>query len=243
MTPRRFTRFSFLALLGSAGVLTGCGSGITIVQSVRPPDAEPLNLRGEKVAAVVMMQNQKVRVEAENALAKAITKRGVQGIPMHTLLASPNPANQEAARAALEQAGVKGLVVLRPTRVRKTERTPARSYTMPMYSGYWGGYYGYGWGTPWGAPTNPYGKPQGPEHGGEPGPGTGYYVPTTIDVPATEERVTVVRVEILVYSLKQNRLVWAGETESSEPGNVDSYVMDLVEVTAEELVKVRLIAG
>jgi hypothetical protein len=229
--------------MGSFLLLTACGHDITIVSSARPPDAEPLNLRGEKVAAVVMMQNQKVRVQAENALAQAITKRGVQGIPMHTLLASPNPANQDAARAALEQAGVKGLIVLRPTRVRKTERTPARSYAMPMYAGYWGGYYPYGWGTPWGAPTSPYGKPQGPEHGGQPGPAGGYYVPTTIDVPATEERVTVVRVEILVYSLKQNRLVWAGETESTEPSNVESYVMDLVEVTAEELVKVRLIAG
>lgn len=243
MTRRRFARCGLAALLLAAPALAGCGSGISIVSSARPPGAEPLNLRGEKVAAVVMMQNQKVRLQAENALAKAITKRGVVGIPMHTILASPNPANQEAARAALESAGVKGLIVLRPTRVRKTERTPARSYTMPMYAGYWGGYYPYGWGTPWGAPTNPYGKPQGPEHGGQPGPSGGYYVPTTVDVPASEERVTVVNVEILVYSLKQNRLVWAGETESTEPSNVDSYVMDLVEVVAEQLAEVRLIAG
>jgi len=243
MIRRAFLRSGVTLLLGSALMLAGCGSGITIVASARPPDAEPLNLRGEKVAAVVMMQNQKVRVQAENALAKAITERGVQGIPMHTLLASPNPANQEAARAALEKAGVKGLIVLRPTRARKTERTPPRTYAMPMYAGYWGGYYPYGWGTSWGAPTNPYGKAQGPEHGGAPGPAGGYYVPTSVHVPGSEERYTVVKVEILVYSLKQNRLVWAGETESTEPSNVDSYVMDLVDVTAEELAKVRLIAG
>jgi hypothetical protein len=237
-------RVGSVLLLLAALPLAACSPSITIVSSVRPPGVEPLNLRGEKVAAVVMMENQKVRRQAEAALARAISDRGVRGIPMYTMLASPNPADQAAARAVLEQNGVKGIIAMRPTRARKTERTPAQTYTMPMYSGYWGGYYGYGWGSPWGAPVSPYGKPQGPEHGGAPGPTSGgYYVPVTVDVPATEERYTVVKVEILVYSLKQNQLVWAGETESTEPSNVDDYVLDLVEATAKELAKVRLIPG
>jgi hypothetical protein len=222
-----------------------CGPGITIVTSVRPPDAEPLNMRGEKMAAVVMMQDQSVRRPAEDTLARAITKHGARGVAMYTLLPSANPADEGAARAALEAAGIKGLVVMHPERVRKTEVTPAHSYSLPMYTGYWGGYYPYGWGTAWGAPSMPigvYARPDGPVHGGDMAP---YYTsgPATVDVPASEEKVTVVRVEILVYSLKQNRLVWAGVTETTDPGKVDSFVMDLADVVAEQLKEVRLIPG
>ncbi|HEX5098711.1 MAG TPA: hypothetical protein VFV94_04395 [Polyangiaceae bacterium] len=218
--------------------LFGCGPSIKIVTSVRPPGAEPLNMRGERMAAVVMMQNQSIRRQAEDALARAITKHGARGVPMYTMLASPNPADEAKAREALERAGIKGLVVMRPSKARKTEVTPPRTYTVPVYTGYWGGYYGYGWGGAW----SPYGKPQGPEHGG-PASYPGYSVPVTVTTPGYEEKYTVVRVEILVYSLKQNKLVWAGETESTEPSNVDSYVLDLAEVTAEQLAEVRLIWG
>jgi len=230
-----------LRILLLAALSSACAPSINIVTSVRPPGAEPLNMKGERMAAVVMMQNQTIRRAAENALAREITKHGAKGVPMHTLLASPNPADEAQARAALEGAGVKGLVVMRPSRARKTVVTPPQTYTMPMYNGYWGGYYGYGWNGAWGG-SGPYGKPQGPEHGGG-SPYSGYSVPLTATTPGTEERVSVVRVEILVYSLKQNRLVWAGETESTEPSNVDSYVMDLVEATAEQLAEVRLIPG
>ncbi|HEV8550208.1 MAG TPA: hypothetical protein VGQ57_14290 [Polyangiaceae bacterium] len=231
---RVFAAAVFLASLGIAAC-----SSISIVSSVRPPGAEPLNMKGEKMAAVIMVTDQIKRRAAEDALARAITKHGAVGVPMYTILASPNPKDEAAARAALERAGIKGLVVMRPRRTSKTEVTPARSYTMPVYTGYWGGYYPYGWGAPWGAPV--YGKPQGPEHGGQ--YPSGYYVPPTVTVPESKTTTQVVRVEILVYSLKQNHLVWAGETESTEPGSVDGFVMDLAEITAEQLAEVRLIPG
>jgi hypothetical protein len=238
---RWFYPFVLLAALAA----TACGHGITIVTSVRPPDAEPLHMRGEKVAAVVMMQDQTIRRKAEDALARAITKHGAVGVAMYTLLPSSNPADEGAARAALEAAGVKGVIVMHPERVRKTEVTPAQTYSMPYYTGYWGGYYPYGWGNAWGMPSMPigvYARPEGPVHGGAMAP---YYTsgPATVDVPASEEKVTVVRVEILVYSLKQNRLCWAGVTEKTDPGNVESFVMDLADVTAEQLKDVRLIWG
>jgi len=235
--PRR--QVALVLALGA--VFLACSPTIKIISSVRPPGAEPLNMRGERVAAVVMMQNQTVRRQAEDALARAITKHGAKGVPMYTMLASPNPADEGKAREALERAGIKGLVVMRPSKARKTEVTPPQPYTMPMYTGYWGGYYGYGWGGAYGA--GPYGKAQGPEHGGPYSGYPGYSVTVTVTTPGYEEKYTVVRVEILVYSLKQNKLVWAGETESTEPSNVESYVMDLTDVTAEQLAEVRLIWG
>jgi hypothetical protein len=35
---------------------------------------------------------------------------------------------------------------------------------------------------------------------------------------------TIVIVETLVYSLRQNKLVWAGESRTTNPTNVDAFV-------------------
>ncbi|HEX7121286.1 MAG TPA: hypothetical protein VF178_02870, partial [Gemmatimonadaceae bacterium] len=43
-------------------------SGSNIIESWRDPDAQPLNFKGEKVVAVVMLQDPKARRRAEDAL-------------------------------------------------------------------------------------------------------------------------------------------------------------------------------
>ena len=62
-------------------VLTGCLTLLAcasspFVSTWKAPDATPLELRGSKVAAVVMMENQASRRAAEDALAREITARG-----------------------------------------------------------------------------------------------------------------------------------------------------------------------
>jgi hypothetical protein len=130
--------------LCAAVALSGCATGL--VSSWKAPDAEPFRLRGEKVAAVVMASDQTTRRAGEDALARELTLRGTEGIPMYTLLADAHP-DEAKARAAAEHAGIVGVVVLRPVRVDKElSSMPA---TGPTYGGFWGGYYGIGWGAPW----------------------------------------------------------------------------------------------
>ena len=77
---------------------------------------------------------------------------------------------------------------------------------------YWGGYYGYGWGAPWGGAV------------------------------AGEIRTrTIVSIETLVYSMKQNKLVWAGQSETTSPSDVDSLVKEIIAAVASEMKKQRLI--
>jgi hypothetical protein len=54
---------------------------------------------------------------------------------------------------------------------------------------------------------------------------------------------TIVSVETLVYSLEQNKLVWGGQSKTTNPENVDSLVKELAEAVAEELQKQRLISN
>jgi hypothetical protein len=50
-----------------------------------------------------------------------------------------------------------------------------------------------------------------------------------------------VSVETLVYSLKQNKLVWAGQSQTTNPNNVDSFVREVATAAAQELRKHGLI--
>jgi hypothetical protein len=172
-----------------------------------------LQLRGSKVAAVVMMKDESSRRRAEDTLAHQITARGATGVPMYTLLPQGQPENEDAARAAAEQAGLQGLVVMRPTSIDKqVEATPA-TYLEPTYAGYWRGYYGYGWGAA--------------------------YAPVT---EGTDIRIdTTVSIETLVYSLRQNKLVWAGQSKATNPKHVDTLIKQLSAEVAGDLEKQGLL--
>jgi hypothetical protein len=87
------------------------------------------------------------------------------------------------------------------------------AFAGPMYGSYWGGYYGYGWGMPW------YGYGQ-------------------------EIRTyTIVSVETLVYSLRQNKLVWGGQSATRNPSSVDRLVHDTAAKVVNELERQDLLSA
>lgn len=236
MTFQTFLRRLALALAVLCGLVeSACGGATTaFVSSWRSPEAEPLDLKGEPVAAVVMMKDDATRRNAEDVLAREITHYGAKGIPMYRIMPGAAQDNEAAARAAIEQAGVKGIVVMRPMGT-KTKTETHQTYSSPTYNGYWGGYYPYGWGSAWGPSLNPYHNPVN-------APPT-LYAPAPGAVETTKSTTEVVEVEVLVYSLKQNVLVWAGKSESTEPGKVDEFVTRLAAEVVKELRSVRLLPG
>ena len=83
-----------------------------------------------------------------------------------------------------------------------------------MYTGpYYGGFWGgyYGWG--WGMAYDP-----------------GYL-----------RTDTIVSVETLVYDLGQNKLVWAGQSETTNPSKAESFIGELVDESVKEMAKQGLI--
>jgi hypothetical protein len=216
MLTERLAMMKFYKYLPSAAMvmaLTACASS-AFVSSWKDPGATPLQLRGSKVAAVVMMNNDESRRIAEDSLAREITARGALGVAMYTLMPG-KPADEAAAKEVLEQAGVAGAVVMRPVAVDKEVASTSALYTDPMHRGFWGGYYGHGWGSAWGPTTTESGE------------------------LATD---TIVVVETLVYSLKQNKLVWAGQSKTTNPKNVDELIHNLARDAAKELEKQGLIS-
>ncbi len=89
-----------------------------------------------------------------------------------------------------------------------------QTYVPPTYMG--GPYGGWGpyYGYGWGAAYSP-----------------GYVV--------TE---TVVRVETLVFDLRQDKLLWAGQSETTNPERLDLFMADLVRAAGAEMTRVGVIA-
>lgn len=192
--------------------LGGCTSAF--VSTWKAPDAQPFELRGAKVAAVVMMSSEAGRRAAETALANEISAHGAQGIPMYQIFPDAEPKSEPEARKALEHAGMIGVVVMRPVSVDKEIVSTPGTYPGGPYGTYWGGYYGYGWGSPWGM-----------------GVATGGEIRTN----------TIVTIETLIYSFRQNKLVWSAQSRTTNPRNVDKVVHNLATDVAKELEKQGLI--
>ena len=89
-----------------------------------------------------------------------------------------------------------------------------QTYVPPTYMG--GPYGGWGpyYGYGWGAAYSP-----------------GYVVTDTI-----------VRVETLVFDLRQDKLLWAGQSETTNPERLDLFMADLVRAAGAEMTRVGVIA-
>jgi len=191
-----------------------CASSTQFVSSWRSPTAQPLQYKGANVVAVVMMRNELSRKQAEDTLASELSARGAHGIAMYKLQSDGSAEGEAAARAALEGAEVQGLVVMRPVGVTSDAVSTAVAYGGPQYDEYWGGYYSYGWSAPY-----------------------------AIDATGNQTSPTVtVSVETLIYSLKQNQLVWGGQSKTTNPENVKQLISELAGATADELKKLDLVA-
>jgi len=200
------------ALVVTAAVAAAACASTSFVSSWRNPAAEPGSFKGQKVAALVMSKEQGVRFGAEDALARELTARGIVGIAAYSLIPKELTQDKEKAKEFLEKANVVGVVAMRV--VGKDQQVTQSAGGM-----YWGGP---AYATFWGGGYYGYGW------GGVYSPG---YIQTD----------TIVTVEILVYSLKQDKLVWAGQSETTNPSKVGPFIQELTAKAAAEMKKQGLI--
>ncbi len=200
-------------LLGAASLallLAGCAT-TTFTSIWKAPDAKPLQLQaGDKVVAMVVAESTSLRRSGEANLADELDKRGLKGVPAYTLLTDDEIKDEAKAKAAIEASGAVAAIVLRPRgQEQKVSSTPSTYYGSSYYgSPYYGGFWGGGY----------YG------HGW-----SGAYDPGTIRTD------TYVSIETVIYDLRQNKLVWAGQTKTMNPSDVESFVGELADAVSREL--------
>ena len=109
------------------------------------PDAASVDLRGQKVVALVIRKDDVSRQDAEHTLARELTARGMQGIEAYTIVPASELRNRDAAKARMEKAGIAAVVVMKEVGQR-TDFTEswATFYASGSYNSFWG-YYGSSW--------------------------------------------------------------------------------------------------
>jgi len=179
----------------------------------KSPAAGPFGLEGKRVAALVLSEEEPLRYAAEDALAREITARGAAGVPAYTLLPKGFVRNAEKARELLEKADVEGVVALRPRAWDKPLAANFGTYWgSSRYASFWGPGF-WGWGRGWGGADDGY-----------------------LHVDA------ILVVETLVYSLPQDKLLWASQSETMNPSEVGPFIHKLCRKVGAELEKQGLLA-
>jgi hypothetical protein len=140
---KRLTPLTFAATIAAAAVLSAAPKFTSMWKS---PDAASVSFAGKKVAALVITQDDSLRVSGEESLVRELTARGLQSVATYRIAPKEELKNPDHAKGWFEKANVDGVVAMRP--VSKDKRTTYNPGTWmnPYYSTLWG-YYGYGWGS------------------------------------------------------------------------------------------------
>lgn len=169
------------------------------------PEAQPLQFRGRKVVAVFISRDEAIRRRAEDAMAREITARGAEGVPAYTFLSDREIRDPDAARAKAQDLGFAGAAVMRVVGSQTV-------YSRPFHGVIWVGppyrsFWGGYWGWGWG----------------------------TVWEPTYLAADRIVKVETLVYSLEQDRLVWAGVSRTIDPGQIESFISELAVAVSDQM--------
>lgn len=112
----------------------------------KTPAAREVSFAGKKVAALVISQDESLRVSGEEAMTRELTARGMEGIASYRIVPKEELTDPAKARGWYERAGVEGIVALRPVSREKVQGYNPGTFATPMYGTLWD-YYGYGWGS------------------------------------------------------------------------------------------------
>jgi hypothetical protein len=186
-------------------------AGPKFTSTWKAPEASTTSFAGRKVAALLISDDQSLRISGEEALVRKLAAIGVaQGVASYRIVPREELRDADRARPWYERAGVDGVVSMRLVKAGTHKEWTSAVWTSPSYSSLWG-YYGYGWGS-----VYVY------DLGG-----------------ATSETVAVI--ETLVFSVPQNKLLWAGVTETTNPKDAPRVIKDVVEATVKEMSKQGLL--
>jgi len=113
----------------------------------KAPGVTGLTARGQKIIGLVISEDMSLRMSTEEALARALTARGVQGVAAYRTIPAEEIRDKDRARGWFERTGATGVVIMRLVDIA-SEKEPSvvvwESGT--QYTSLWN-YYPYAWGA------------------------------------------------------------------------------------------------
>src|SRR5512134_1477032 len=80
----------------------------------KSPDAASVSFAGKKVAALVIAQDDSLRVSGEEALVRELTARGLQSVATYRIAPKEELQSADRAKGWFDKAGIEGVVAMRP---------------------------------------------------------------------------------------------------------------------------------
>ena len=112
----------------------------------KAPGASGLSFAGKKIVAVVVSDDQSLRMAGEEALVRELSARGVEGVAAYRMIPREELKDVEKAKGWFDRAKVEGVVAMRPVSSDMVRTWEPSIWAQPYYTSFWG-YWGYGWGT------------------------------------------------------------------------------------------------
>jgi hypothetical protein len=206
------TRLRVSLLIVAALLVWACTPSTVFTSTWKTPDVATVSPVGKTIVAVFVTRDESKRRAAEDAIAADLTARGAKGIAGYTIL--PTPPNSQSLDSDAARAQLKAAGANGVIVMRVVGRDQRVSYT-PGYT----------------APA-PYGG-FGPYWG---------YGWSTVYQPGYLQTDTDVSVETLVYSLTQDKLLWASTSRTTNPADLNSLINDVAHATAAEMAKQGFLA-
>ena len=186
-------------------LLSACSS-TKLVQSWHEP-----SFTGPKIQKVLIMglfHDPLDRRFFEDEFADKFSTAGVQVVPSYTLIPNPEDFDEESEVAAVvQQSGVDAVLIAELISVDKEEKyVPPRVDWVSGPTLYGGGFYGH------------------------------YYRSyQTVYRPGYTKEDTIARVETSLYTTADNKLIWAGKTESMNPDSRRSAIREIARTLTRDM--------
>jgi hypothetical protein len=185
-----------------------CMAPTQIVSSWRDPSVTISNPASHKIVVAALIYDQGVRRQIEDYMASLYP--GVATQSYQILGGDSLIKNEAGASQRLKGQGYDGIVIIKQVTENFTQHYVPGQF--PAYYSTWGGYWGYGWGGPrWGAT---YYDPGYPGH-------------------FRVDRTWVVQVN--AYSIEPNKLIYAANTRTTDPGGRIPLYMDVCNAVRKQM--------
>ena len=119
-------------------------AAVTFTSTFKSLDAGAVSFAGKKVAALVISNDDSLRVAGEESLVRELAARGMQAVASYRIAPKEELRRADTARPWFEKAGVEGVVAVRPVSADTQQSYNPGTWVSTNYATLWG-YYGYGW--------------------------------------------------------------------------------------------------
>lgn len=230
-------RFQVLSAIAAALLLSGCYS-TSLTSTWRSCEAPPEQF--EKIAVVAMISSNTARTVVEDAMVRELRAYGLSAvstvsnishgsIPAQGYDAADTASMSRRFRDSIDALGADGVIFVNVLDAKKQEHyVPGGTvhYVQPVYGGF---------GLPWVYPLRYYPWAHYPYYR--------YYTyqHVTVHSPGYYYETTDYYVETSLFDAETGRLLWVGQTVTSDPESVNREAPEFARVIVEGLMRDRAV--